>query len=223
MNETYNMVYKQQGVKSWSSSTQFPKHCSQGNVVSYLTYLDRRSTKLVAWYSVFLVWKIPSMNAGGSSPVSQNPDVWTLLSEFTRRGVICSLKKCVDQNPSCQNNSCSVRTIKYRILWNPKAHYRLHKSLPLVRILSQINPFDNFLLHSSKICFNTGLFEMIVGVLTTCHTQYTWDRSICIFLFNRITLQVFVTYLIGVLYYPTIKLSAQVNDIQGYSKLLWGF
>jgi len=22
---------------------------------------------------------------------------------------------------------------------------------------------------------------MIVGVLTTCHTQYTWDRSICIF------------------------------------------
>jgi len=23
----------------------------------------------------------------------------------------------------------------------------------------------------------TGLFEMIVGVLTTCHTKYTWDRS----------------------------------------------
>jgi len=40
---------------------------------------------------------------------------------------------------------------------------------------------------------------MIVGVLTTCHTQYTWDRSICIFLFNRTTLQVFVTYLIGAL------------------------
>ena len=27
----------------------------------------------------------------------------------------------------------------------------------------------------------TGLFEMIVGVLKTCHTQYTWDSSICIF------------------------------------------
>ena len=47
---------------------------------------------------------------------------------------------------------------------------------------------------------NTGLFEIIVEVLTTCHTQYTWDRSICIFLFNRTTLQVFVTYLIGALY-----------------------
>ena len=46
----------------------------------------------------------------------------------------------------------------------------------------------------------TGLFNMIVGVLTTCHTQYTWDSSICIFLFNRTTLQVFVTYLVGALY-----------------------
>jgi len=41
---------------------------------------------------------------------------------------------------------------------------------------------------------------MIVGVLTTCHTQYTWDRSVCIFLFNRTTLHVFATYLTGALY-----------------------
>ena len=46
---------------------------------------------------------------------------------------------------------------------------------------------------------STGLFEMIVGVLTTCRTQYTWDRSVCI-LFNRTKLQVFVTYLTGTLY-----------------------
>jgi len=30
---------------------------------------------------------------------------------------------------------------------------------------------------------NTGLFKMIVGVLTTCHTQYTWDSSICFLYF----------------------------------------
>ena len=41
---------------------------------------------------------------------------------------------------------------------------------------------------------------MIVGVLTTCHTKYTWDSSICIFIFNRTVLQVFVTYLTGALY-----------------------
>jgi hypothetical protein len=28
---------------------------------------------------------------------------------------------------------------------------------------------------------------MIVGVLTTCHTQYTSDNSMCIFVFNRTT------------------------------------
>jgi len=28
------------------------------------------------------------------------------------------------------------------------------------------------------LCLHTGLFKMIVGVLTTCHIQYTWDRSI---------------------------------------------
>ena len=47
---------------------------------------------------------------------------------------------------------------------------------------------------------STGLFEMIVGVLTTFHTQYISDKSIRIFLFNRTTLQVFVTYLTGALY-----------------------
>jgi len=32
----------------------------------------------------------------------------------------------------------------------------------------------------AEIC--TGLFEMIVWVLTTCHIQYTWDRSTCFFI-----------------------------------------
>jgi len=41
---------------------------------------------------------------------------------------------------------------------------------------------------------------MIVRVWTTCHTQYTWDSSICICLFNTTTLQVFVTYLTVALY-----------------------
>ena len=60
---------------------------------------------------------------------------------------------------------------------------------------------------------NTGLFEMIVGVITTCHTQYTWDRNICIFLFNRTTLQVFVIYLTGALYVQPLGFYKQLTDI----------
>ena len=60
---------------------------------------------------------------------------------------------------------------------------------------------------------------MIVGVLTTCHTQYTWDSSICIFLFNRTTLQVFVTYLTGALYVHPLWFYKHQHDNRVRSKL----
>jgi len=66
---------------------------------------------------------------------------------------------------------------------------------------------------------NTGLFEMIVGVLTTCHTQYTWDRSICIFLFNRTTFKVFVKYLTGALYVHPLGFYKHQYDNRVRSKL----
>jgi len=67
--------------------------------------------------------------------------------------------------------------------------------------------------------FCADLFEMIVGVLTTCHTQYTWDRSICIFLFNRTTHQVFVTYLTGALYVHPLWIYKHQHDNRVRSKL----
>ena len=61
---------------------------------------------------------------------------------------------------------------------------------------------------------NRGLFKMIVRVLITCHTQYTWDRSICIFLFNRTPLQLFVTYLTGALYVHPLWFHKHQHDNQ---------
>jgi len=65
----------------------------------------------------------------------------------------------------------------------------------------------------------TGLFEMIVGVLTTCHAQYTWDRNMCIFLFNRTTLPVFVTYRTGALYVHPLWFYRHQHDNPVRSKL----
>ena len=63
----------------------------------------------------------------------------------------------------------------------------------------------------------TGLFRFIAVVLTTCHTQYTWDSSICIVLFNRTTLQVFVTYLTGALYVHHLWFYKHQHDNQVHS------
>jgi len=65
----------------------------------------------------------------------------------------------------------------------------------------------------------TGLFEMIVEVLITCCTQYTSDRSVCIFLFNGTTLQVFVTYLTGALYVHPLWFYKHQQDNRVCSKL----
>jgi hypothetical protein len=66
---------------------------------------------------------------------------------------------------------------------------------------------------------STGLLKMIVRVLTICHTQYTSDRSICILLFNRRALQVFVTYLTGALYVHTLEFYKHQHDNRVCSKL----
>jgi hypothetical protein len=62
---------------------------------------------------------------------------------------------------------------------------------------------------------NTVLFKMIVGILTTCHTQYTWDRSMCIFLFNRTTL----LYLTDAFFVHPLWFYKHQHDNQVRSKL----
>jgi len=66
----------------------------------------------------------------------------------------------------------------------------------------------------SESCKYTGLFEMIVGVLTTCHTQYTWDRSICFFIFHLIEQHSkFLLHNLQVLYMCILCDSTNINTM----------
>jgi hypothetical protein len=63
----------------------------------------------------------------------------------------------MELNPSWEVNSCSATQKVPSILWNRKFYHHIHKSPPLVSVLSQINPVYNRPFSFLEINFNNIL------------------------------------------------------------------
>ena len=76
--------------------------------------------------------------------------------------VFCAywLTYSMEHSPSWEANWFSASQEITRILWNPKVHYRIHKYLPPVPVLSHLDPVYAPTSHFLKIHLNTIFLSM---------------------------------------------------------------
>jgi hypothetical protein len=97
--------------------------------------------------------------------------IWMKMSRFCLPDLVCMwhlfqdkgsflgvllTHSLTDLSPSWEAVNCAPTQELPSILWNPKAHNRVHKSSPVVPILSQINPIYTIHLISLRLQSSTA-------------------------------------------------------------------
>jgi len=113
------------------------------------------------------------------------------------------------QTKTHTDTDTQAHTHTYTHTHNTQTHRHTHTHIYIYKYILHMERTSE---RAASGLYCTGLFKMIVGVLTTCHTQYTSDSSICIFYLIEQHSKVLL-HTLKVLYMCTLCDSTNINTI----------
>jgi hypothetical protein len=91
----------------------------------------------------------------------------------------------MDLSPSWEVANLSDTQAFPKILWIPKVYYRVHKSSPLVPVLSQMNPVDSTPSYFYKIHFNIILLPTSRSFSWSLFLWHSYQNPVSILLLSN--------------------------------------
>jgi len=134
---------------------------------------------------VMCFWKIHNMKAFLETTHLPLHARSAMLKALKRMTIISHLIIFMEQNPSWETYSYFSDQEILRILWNPKVHNGVYKSLRVVPVLSQLNPFHllqayslrPILLLTSHLRLHVPSGLLPAGSVRQCTCLATWRTA----------------------------------------------